>query len=350
MTTPQEHTPDRGEVIIYQSADGVAQVQAILRNETVWLTQKTMGELFGCTPDNIGVHLKNIFGTGELQENSVTEKISATAADGKNYLTKFYNLDAIIAVGYRVNSKQATQFRIWATAIIREYIVKGFALDDERLKGNAGGAYWRELLERIQDIRSDERLIYRQVLDLYATSYDYDKTAAESQQFFAAYQNKFHFAIHAHTAGELIRERADADKPFMGLRSFKGRQPVKAEVSVAKNYMEAEELDAMKSLVSGFFDFAEMQAKLHKRMYMRDYLNLLDNLIRANNRPVLEGKGKISFEQAKEFAENEYKKYKERTLSPAEEDYIETIKALSAQAKTAQAQSANNRQEPTSKQ
>lgn len=247
----------------------------------------------------------------------------------------YYNLDMIISVGYRVNSLQGVQFRQWATQRIREYIVKGFTIDDERLKGNAGGAYWRELLDRIQDIRSDERLIYRQVLDLYATSFDYDKTAEESKQFFAAYQNKFHFAIHAHTAGELIRERADADKPFMGLRSFKGRQPVKAEVSVAKNYMEQEELDAMKSLVSGFFDFAEMQAKLHRRMYMRDYLDLLDNLLRANNRPVLDGKGKISFEAAKEYAENEYKKYKQRTLSPAEEDYMETIKALNAKAKSA---------------
>ncbi len=350
MTTPQEHTPDRGEVIIYQSADGAAQLDVLLNNETVWLTADQMATLFQRDKSVISRHIKNVFETGELTPDTTVANYATVVHRGfrgevmENIA--YYNLDMIISVGYRVNSIQGVQFRRWATQRIREYIVKGFALDDERLKGNAGGAYWRELLERIQDIRSDERLIYRQVLDLYATSYDYDKTAAESQQFFAAYQNKFHFAIHAHTAGELIRERADADKPFMGLRSFKGRQPVKAEVSVAKNYMEAEELDAMKSLVSGFFDFAEMQAKLHKRMYMRDYLNLLDNLIRANNRPVLEGKGKISFEQAKEYAENEYKKYKERTLSPAEEDYMETIKALSAHAKTAQAHSANNRQEP----
>lgn len=340
MNTPKAHTPNqethipnRGEVIIYQSADGTTQVQTILRNETVWLTADQMASLFQRDKSVISRHIKNVFDTGELTADSVVAFFATTAADGKTYHVAYYNLDMIISVGYRVNSLQGVQFRQWATQRIREYIVKGFAIDDERLKGNAGGAYWRELLERIQDIRSDERLIYRQVLDLYATSFDYDKTAEESKQFFAAYQNKFHFAIHAHTAGELIRERADADKPFMGLRSFKGRQPVKAEVSVAKNYMEAEELDAMKSLVSGFFDFAEMQAKLHKRMYMRDYLNLLDNLIRANNRPVLEGKGKISFEAAKEYAESEYKKYKQRTLSPAEEDYMETIKALTAKAK-----------------
>ena len=324
---------NHGEVVIYQSADGIAKIDVLLQGETVWLTADQMASLFQRDKSVISRHIKNIFDTGELSQKSVVAFFATTAADGKVYNVAYYNLDMIISVGYRVNSIQGVRFRQWATKHIHEYIVKGFTIDDERLKGNAGGNYWRELLDRIRDIRTDERLIYRQVLDLYATSYDYDKTAEESKRFFAAYQNKFHFAIHEHTAGELIRERANADEPFMGLRTFKGRQPVKAEVSVAKNYMEPEELDVMKSLVSGFFDFAEMQAKLHKRMYMKDYLDLLDNLIRANDRPVLEGKGKVSFEAAKEYAENEYKKYKQRTLSPAEEDYMETIRALNAAAK-----------------
>mgnify|MGYP004612932151 FL=1 len=324
---------NHGEVVIYQSTDGIAKIDVLLQGETVWLTADQMAGLFQRDKSVISRHIKNVFETGELSEKSVVAFFATTASDGKVYNVAYYNLDMIISVGYRVNSIQGVQFRQWATKRIHEYIVKGFTIDDERLKGNAGGNYWRELLDRIRDIRSDERLIYRQVLDLYATSFDYDKTAEESKRFFAAYQNKFHFAIHEHTAGELIRERANADEPFMGLRTFKGRQPVKAEVSVAKNYMEPEELDAMKSLVSGFFDFAEMQAKLHKRMFMKDYLDLLDNLIRANDRPVLEGKGKISFEAAKEYAENEYKKYKQRTLSPAEEDYMETIRALNAAAK-----------------
>lgn len=323
---------NHGEVVIYQSADGLAKIDVLLQDETVWLTQDQIASLFGKAKSTISEHIRNIFQEGELDRASVIRNFRTTATDGKQYATNYFNLDVIISVGYRVHSQQGVQFRQWATRRIHEYIVKGFTIDDERLKGNAG-TYWRELLDRIRDIRTDERLIYRQVLDLYATSYDYDKTAEESKRFFAAYQNKFHFAIHEHTAGELIRERANADEPFMGLRTFKGRQPIKAEVSVAKNYMEPEELDAMKSLVSGFFDFAEMQAKLHKRMYMKDYLDLLDNLIRANDRPVLEGKGKISFEAAKEYAENEYKKYKQRTLSPAEEDYMETIRALNATAK-----------------
>lgn len=329
---------NHGEVVIYQSTDGIAKIDVLLQGETVWLTADQMAGLFQRDKSVISRHIKNVFETGELSEKSVVAFFATTAADGKVYNVAYYNLDMIISVGYRVNSIQGVQFRQWATKRIHEYIVKGFTIDDERLKGNAGGNYWRELLDRIRDIRSDERLIYRQVLDLYATSYDYDKTAEESKRFFAAYQNKFHFAIHEHTAGELIRERANADEPFMGLRTFKGRQPVKAEVSVAKNYMEPEELDAMKSLVSGFFDFAEMQAKFHKRMFMKDYLDLLDNLIRANDRPVLEGKGKISFEAAKEYAESEYKKYKQRTLSPAEEDYMETIRTLNAAAKNANRQ------------
>ena len=343
-----ESPQNRGEVVIYRSADGVAQIDVLLSNETVWLTADQMASLFQRDKSVISRHIQNIYTEGELSPDTTVAKFATVVKRGFRGEVEeeiaYYNLDMIISVGYRVNSIQGVQFRQWATQRIHEYIVKGFTIDDERLKGNAGGNYWRELLDRIRDIRTDERLIYRQVLDLYATSYDYDKTAEESKRFFAAYQNKFHFAIHEHTAGELIRERANADEPFMGLRTFKGRQPVKAEVSVAKNYMEPEELDAMKSLVSGFFDFAEMQAKLHKRMYMKDYLDLLDNLIRANDRPVLEGKGKVSFEAAKEYAENEYKKYKQRTLSPVEEDYMETIRALNAAAKKKTTENKNKSQ------
>jgi hypothetical protein len=234
-------------------------------------------------------------------------------------------------VGYRVKSQRGVQFRQWATKRIHEYIVKGFTLDDERLKGHGGGQYWRELLQRIQEIRTDERMIYRQVLDLYATAHDYDKNSQAAHEFFAAYQNKFHFAIHGHTASELIMERADANQPFMGLTT--GEYPTSAKVTVAKNYMTGEELDAMRSLVSGFFDFAEMQAKLHRYMYMSDYMALLEDLIRVNKRPVLAGKGKVSAEQAKEHALDELKKFKDRRLSPAEEDYMEAIKELNQKAK-----------------
>ncbi|MDY2942262.1 MAG: RhuM family protein [Paludibacteraceae bacterium] len=323
----------QGEIIIYETSDGQAQLDVRLENETLWLSQRGMAELFAVDVRTISYHLKEIFKSAELKEESVIQKNWITATDGKNYLTNTYNLDAIISVGYRVNSYRATQFRIWATQVLKEYIVKGFALDDERLKGRAGGDYWKELLDRIRDIRTDERLIYRQVLDLYATSYDYKADAEETRTFFAAYQNKFHFAIHQHTAGELICERADANQPFMGLRSFKGYRPTKAEVRVAKNYMEKNELDAMKSLVSGFFDFAEMQAKLHNRMYMKDYLALLDDLIRVNKRPILEGKGKVSYEQAKQYAEKQYNLYINRTLSSAEEDYMKTIREIEHAAK-----------------
>ena len=252
---------NHGEVVIYQSTDGLAKIDVLLQGETVWLTQDQIASLFGKAKSTISEHIRNIFQEGELDRASVIRNFRTTATDGKQYATNYFNLDVIISVGYRVHSQQGVQFRQWATRRIHEYIVKGFTIDDERLKGNAGGNYWRELLYRIRDIRTDERLIYRQVLDLYATSYDYDKTAEESKRFFAAYQNKFHC------------------------------------------------------------------------MYMKDYLDLLDNLIRANDRPILESKGKISFEAAKEYAENEYKKYKQRTLSPAEEDYMETIRALNATAK-----------------
>lgn len=322
---------DRGEIVIYQTQDGLAKLDVILEGETVWITQDQMAELFQRDKSTISRHIKNIFEDGELEEKSVVAFFATTASDGKTYQVAYYNLDVIISVGYRVKSKRGVQFRQWATQRIHEYIVKGFTLDDERLKGNGGGAYWRELLQRIQEIRTDERMIYRQVLDLYATAYDYDKNSQLAHEFFAAYQNKFHFAIHGHTASELILERADADQPFMGMTT--GEYPTAAKVTIAKNYMSDKELDAMRSLVSGFFDFAEMQAKLHQHMYMADYMTLLEDLIKVNKRPVLAGKGKVSAEQAKAHALEELKKFKERRLSPAEEDYMETIKALNQKAK-----------------
>lgn len=322
---------DRGEIVIYQTQDGLAKLDVILDGETVWITQDQMTELFQRDKSTISRHIKNIFEDGELEEKSVVAFFATTASDGKTYQVAYYNLDVIISVGYRVKSKRGVQFRQWATQRIHEYIIKGFALDDERLKGNGGGAYWRELLQRIQEIRTDERMIYRQVLDLYATAYDYDKNSQLAHEFFAAYQNKFHFAIHGHTASELILERADADQPFMGMTT--GEYPTAAKVTIAKNYMSDKELDAMRSLVSGFFDFAEMQAKLHQHMYMADYMTLLEDLIKVNKRPVLAGKGKVSAEQAKAHALEELKKFKERRLSPAEEDYMETIKALNQKAK-----------------
>lgn len=322
---------DRGEIVIYQTQDGLAKLDVILEGETVWITQDQMTELFQRDKSTISRHIKNIFEDGELEEKSVVAFFATTASDGKTYQVAYYNLDVIISVGYRVKSKRGVQFRQWATQRIHEYIVKGFTLDDERLKGNGGGAYWRELLQRIQEIRTDERMIYRQVLDLYATAYDYDKNSQLAHEFFAAYQNKFHFAIHGHTASELILERADADQPFMGMTT--GEYPTAAKVTIAKNYMSDKELDAMRSLVSGFFDFAEMQAKLHQHMYMADYMTLLEDLIKVNKRPVLAGKGKVSAEQAKAHALEELKKFKERRLSPAEEDYMETIKALNQKAK-----------------
>lgn len=322
---------DRGEIVIYQTQDGLAKLDVILEGETVWITQDQMTELFQRDKSTISRHIKNIFEDGELEEKSVVAFFATTASDGKTYQVAYYNLDVIISVGYRVKSKRGVQFRQWATQRIHEYIIKGFTLDDERLKGNGGGAYWRELLQRIQEIRTDERMIYRQVLDLYATAYDYDKNSQLAHEFFAAYQNKFHFAIHGHTASELILERADADQPFMGMTT--GEYPTAAKVTIAKNYMSDKELDAMRSLVSGFFDFAEMQAKLHQHMYMADYMTLLEDLIKVNKRPVLAGKGKVSAEQAKAHALEELKKFKERRLSPAEEDYMETIKALNQKAK-----------------
>mgnify|MGYP006323626651 FL=1 len=327
---------DKGQIIIYQSEDGQTNIDVLLEDETVWLTQQQMSELFQTSRTNVVEHIKHIFEEGELEEVSTCRNFRQVREEGNRTVSRmmpFYNLDMIISLGYRVKSRVATQFRRWATAILKEYMVKGFALDDERLKGNGGGEYWKELLDRIRDIRSSEKVLYRQVLDLYATSVDYDPKSSESIAFFKMVQNKLHYAVHGHTAAEIIYERADADKPFMGLKSFKGDFPVKSDIGIAKNYLDENELKILNNLVSGYFDFAEIQAMRHNPMHMSDYVQQLDNVLGSTGEQVLQGAGKISHKQAMEKAEAEYRKYQVQTLSPVEEAYLDTIKTLEKETK-----------------
>ena len=261
----------QGELLLYQDEKGSTQIEVRLENENVWLTQAQLVTLYQSSKANVSEHIKHIFEEGELEETAVVRKFRTTATDGKNYNTAFYNLDLIISLGYRIKSHIATKFRIWATQRLKEYIIKGFVIDDNRLKQNAGGNYWYELLNRIRDIRSSEKVLYRQVLDLYATSVDYDPRTPESIRFFKIVQNKLHYAAHGYTAAEVIYERADSDKPFMGLTVFAGDHPSLKEVVIAKNYLTEEELKILNNLVSGYFDFAEIQAMKRKPMYMADY-------------------------------------------------------------------------------
>ena len=315
-------------IIIYTDESGLTKLDVRLEDETLWLTQAQMCELYQTSKSNVSEHIKHIFEEGELQEDAVVRKLRTTAADGKAYLTSFYNLDMIIALGYRVRSIIATRFRQWATQRLREYIVKGFMLDDDRLKQLGGGGYWKELLARIRDIRATEKVLYRQVLEIYATSIDYDPRATVSQLFFQQVQNKIHYAIHGHTAAELIVERADAEKDFMGLLTFKGNQPTLTEARTAKNYLNEKELRALGQLVSGYLDFAERQAEREQPMTMNDWANYLDRILTMTGEQLLQDAGKVTHDEAMKHATNEYRRYKQRTISDAERDYLEAIKRL----------------------
>lgn len=324
---------NNGEIIIYQTDDGLTHIDVKMEDETVWLTQAQLVQLYQTSKSNVSEHIKHIFEEGELEENAVVRKFRTTAADGKNYNTTYYNLDMIISLGYRIKSSIATNFRRWATERLKEYMIKGFTMDDERLKQLGDGGYWKELLDRIRDIRSSEKVLYRQVLDLYATSVDYNPTSAESIRFFKIVQNKLHYAAHGHTAAEVIYQRADASKPFMGLKTFKGEMPVLSDVKVAKNYLDEDELKILNNLVSGYFDFAEVQAMRHNPMHMSEYIEHLDRVLSTTGEKLLEGAGTVSHKQAMEKAEQEYRKYQVETLSPVEEAYLETIRETEKLAK-----------------
>ncbi len=318
----------QSNLLIYQSEDGVTRIETRLEGETVWLTQAQLCELFQKSKATISEHIKHIFEEGELEEISVVRKFRTTATDGKNYEMTYYNLDVIISVGYRVKSHQGTKFRQWATARLREYIVKGFTMNDELLKQAGGGNYFDELLARIRDIRSSEKVFWRKVLDIYATSIDYDPKTEVSQNFFKTVQNKMHFAAHGNTAAEIIYKRIDADKPNLGLTNFKGEQPSKQEIQVAKNYLTEEELNILNRTVTAYLELAELQALNRKPMYMQDWITRLDDFLRMVGNEVLQHAGAVSHDQAVKKAELEYAKYKEKTkneLSKVEKDFVAFI-------------------------
>jgi hypothetical protein len=322
-------------VLIYQAEDGHTRVDVRFEDETVWLSQQQMAELFHTSRTNIVEHIGNIYDEHELDKTSTCRNFRQVRTEGSREVSRsitFYNLDMIISLGYRVHSHIATQFRRWATEHLKEYLIKGFTMNDEKLKNLGGGDYWHELLERIRDIRSSEKVMYRQVLDLYATSVDYDPDSAESIAFFKMVQNKLHFAAHGHTAAEVIYERADADKPFMGLTNFSGSTPVKKDVTIAKNYLSEDELKILNNLVSGYFDFAEIQAMRHNVMHMSDYVAQMDRLLAAQGDPLLDNAGAISHKQAVDKALEEYRKYQAKTLSQVEKDYLRTINEINRSA------------------
>lgn len=295
-----------------------------------------MSELFQTSRTNVVEHIKHIYEEGELDEISTCRNFRQVRKEGNREVTRqipHYNLDMIISLGYRIKSVIATRFRQWATQRLKEYMIKGFTIDDERLKGNGGGNYWKELLDRIRDIRSSEKVLYRQVLDLYATSVDYNPHSEESVRFFKIVQNKLHYAVHGHTAAEVIYQRADAEKPFMGLTSFSGELPALKDIGIAKNYLEENELKVLNNLVSGYFDLAEINAIEHKPMYMDDYVKQLDSVLSSGNRKLLTGSGSVSHKQALEKAKSEYRKYQEITLTPVEKAYLESIKEVSKEVK-----------------
>jgi len=317
------------EIIIYQTQDGKTKIDVKIEDETVWLTQGQMADLFETTKQNISQHIKNAFDEGELNEISVVKDFLTTAQDGKNYNTKHYNLDVIISVGYRVKSLRGTQFRIWAAQILKEYLKKGFALNDDLLKQAGGGGYWHELLERIRDIRSSEKVFYRQILDIYATSIDYNPNADETKMFFKVVQNKMHFAAHGHTAPEIIYLRADSTKYNMGLTSCRGKHPRKDEVTIAKNYLDEKELNILNRITSAYLEFAELQAIRQTPMTMKDWIAKLNDFIKMTGSELLQNAGKISKLEAENKALAEYTKYKETIkdeLSEVEKHFLESVK------------------------
>ena len=324
------------QIIIYQGEDGGTRIEVKFTGETVWLSQQQMAELYQTSRPNIVQHIRNIYADRELEESATCKNFLQVRQEGNRQVSReipFYNLDMIISLGYRIRSVIATHFRRWATERLKEYIIKGFTMDDERLKGNGGGAYWRELLDRIRDIRSSEKVMYRQVLDLYATAVDYDPRSDISVEFFKIVQNKLHFAAHGHTAAEVIFHRANAESPMMGLTSFKGDHPTLRDAKIAKNYLSEEELKILNNLVSGYFDFAEIQAMKRRPMYMSDYVQQLDNILSSTGEALLNGSGTVSHQQAMEKAEQEYRLFQVRELSPVERAYLDTIKDIDAKAK-----------------
>jgi hypothetical protein len=327
---------ENNQILIYQKEDGTTRIDVKFTGDNVWLTQQQIADLYQTSRSNVSEHIQNIYDETELTPEATCRNFRQVRQEGNRTVAReltYYNLDMIISLGYRVKSVVATHFRKWATERLKEYMIKGFALDDERLKGNGGGAYWKELLDRIRDIRSSEKVMYRQVLDLYATAVDYDPRSEVSIEFFKMVQNKLHYAAHGHTAAEVIYDRANAEMPMMGLTSFQGDHPTLNDVRVAKNYLSAEELKVLNNLVSGYFDFAEVQALKHIPMYMADYVKQLDNILSATGEKVLTGAGRVSHRQAIEKAEHEYRLFQVRELSPVEQAYLDTLKALSKQAK-----------------
>ena len=322
------------ELIIYQTDDGQTKINVRMENETVWLTQAQMAELFRTSKQNISLHVINIYREGELDENSTVKKHLTVQTEGSRQVSRdieHYNLDVIISVGYRVKSPVGTKFRIWATKRLNDYIVKGFTMNDDLLKKAGGGNYWKELLERIRDIRSSEKVFYRQVLDIYATSVDYDPSAEMSQQFFQTVQNKMHYAAHGHTAAEILMLRSDSQQPFMGLTSFESTKPRKSDVVIAKNYLDHDELNLLNRIVSAYLEFAELQALRKKPMYMKDWIDKLDDFIKMSGSEILENAGKVSHLEASTKAMLEFERYKERTkdeLSQVEKDFIKTISTV----------------------
>lgn len=327
---------NQGDLVIYQSDDGETKIDVRFVDETVWLTQQQMAELFQSSRTNITEHIRHIYEEDELDEVSTCRNFRQVRTEGTRQVTRdipHYNLDMIISLGYRIKSKIATNFRRWATERLKEYMIKGFTMDDERLKQLGGGNYWHELLDRIRDIRSSEKVMYRQVLDLYATSVDYNPKSRESLAFFKMVQNKLHYAAHGHTAAEVIFERADANKPFMGLTTFSGDFPTAKDTHIAKNYLSEDELKILNSIVSGYFDFAEVQAMRHNPMHMSDYVEHLDHILSATGEKLLSDACKVSHKQAIEKADKEYQRFIVNNLSPVEKSYLDTIKSLEKTAK-----------------